>query len=65
VLCDAFIVLYILVITLYLLLAGLNLTTNIVTSALLTYVTKRNHRRLTAPLTSATITNLRLKSFTG
>jgi hypothetical protein len=36
VLCDAFIMLYILIITFYLLLLGSNLTTNVVTSALFT-----------------------------
>jgi hypothetical protein len=36
VLCDAFIMFYILVITAYLLLLGSNLTTNVVVSALLT-----------------------------
>jgi hypothetical protein len=35
VLCDAFVVLYILVITIYLLLLGSNLTTDVVISALL------------------------------
>jgi hypothetical protein len=38
VLCDAFIMLYILIITFYLLLLGSNLTTNVVTSAVFTYV---------------------------
>jgi hypothetical protein len=38
VLCDAFIMLYVLIITTYLLLLGSNLTTNVVISAILTYV---------------------------
>jgi hypothetical protein len=38
VMCDAFIMLYILIITFYLLLLGSNLTTNVVISAVFTYV---------------------------